>query len=622
MWGFGRVAALEVPSRWGGLIDVPGTPEDLGARGDGELVRVLAAADVDGAAGGAAPAPEDQVALRADGPRARRVRRTASGTEPSASADGTWPPRGTVLITGGTGGLGAHAARWLAANGAEHLLLVSRRGPDAPGADALRDELTEAGATVTISACDVADRAALAALLDAVPSETPLTAVVHTAGVSVDRALGELDTRHVAEVLGPKTVAARHLHELTREPDGTSRLSAFVLFSSTAGVWGSGGQSAYAAGNAYLDALAEHRHALGLPATAIAWGAWSGGGMADSEENTRRLRRRGIRGLDPRTAVSALADAVRGREAHLTVADIDWATFALAFTARRPSPLLTELPDVRAALAAPTGQDGSAPADRRTEADPGAVLRGRLTGLSSEEQHRVLLELVRTQVAAVLGHTSLDGVRPGKPFNDLGFDSLTAVELRNRVNAETGLGLPTTVVFDHPTPDALAECLRSELRGSDATGPSSLLADLERLDTVFTGDALGDAEVRRRAAERLRGMLDRLDAASTYGGSGADAAGSLANGASGDPRGGSGEGPHIGSGDGSRNGSGADTRNESDDGSRGGSGTDTPGGSRADTPGGSRTDSRGASAERQDRDLESASVDDLLDIIQTEFGKS
>ncbi|KDN76183.1 hypothetical protein DF19_21900 [Streptomyces olindensis] len=622
VWGFGRVAALEVPSRWGGLIDVPGTPEDLGARGDGELVRVLAAADVDGAAGGAAPAPEDQVALRADGPRARRVRRTASGTEPSASADGTWPPRGTVLITGGTGGLGAHAARWLAANGAEHLLLVSRRGPDAPGADALRDELTEAGATVTISACDVADRAALAALLDAVPSETPLTAVVHTAGVSVDRVLGELDARHVAEVLGPKTVAARHLHELTREPDGTSRLSAFVLFSSTAGVWGSGGQSAYAAGNAYLDALAEHRHALGLPATAIAWGAWSGGGMADSEENTRRLRRRGIRGLDPRTAVSALADAVRGREAHLTVADIDWATFALAFTARRPSPLLTELPDVRAALAAPTGQDGSAPANRRTEADPGAVLRGRLTGLSSEEQHRVLLELVRTQVAAVLGHTSLDGVRPGKPFNDLGFDSLTAVELRNRVNAETGLGLPTTVVFDHPTPDALAECLRSELRGSDATGPSSLLADLERLDTVFTGDALGDAEVRRRAAERLRGMLDRLDAASTYGGSGADGTGSLANGASGDPRGGSGEGPHIGSGDGSRNGSGADTRNESDDGSRGGSGTHTPGGSRTDTPGGSRTDSRGASAERQDRDLESASVDDLLDIIQTEFGKS
>ncbi|MFF6954661.1 SDR family NAD(P)-dependent oxidoreductase [Streptomyces iakyrus] len=580
VWGFGRVAALEVPSRWGGLIDVPGAPEDLGARGRGELVRVLAAADGEGAAGDTVPAPEDQVALRVDGPRARRVRRTASGSGTDPSAAGTWPPRGTVLITGGTGGLGAHAARWLAANGAEHLLLVSRRGPDAPGAQALRAELTEAGAAVTISACDVADRAALTALLDGVPSETPLTAVVHTAGVSADRALGELDARHVAEVLGPKTVAAHHLHELTRESDGTSRLSAFVLFSSTAGVWGSGGQSAYAAGNAYLDALAEHRHALGLPATAIAWGAWSGDGMADSEENTRRLRRRGIRGLDPLTAVSALADAVRGREAHLTVADIDWATFALAFTARRPSPLLTELPDVRAALAAPTGRDESASADRRTDADPGAVLRGRLTGLSPEEQHRVLLELVRTQVAAVLGHTSLDGVRPGKPFNALGFDSLTAVELRNRVNAETGLGLPTTVVFDHPTPDALAECLRSELGDSDVTGPS-LLADLERLDTVFTGDALGDADVRRRAAERLRGMLERLNVAT---------ASPASDGTSGAPRDGSGDGPYIGSDDGSRDGSG--------------------------------NGSHGSSAELEDRDLESASVDDLLDIIQTEFGKS
>ncbi|MWA08889.1 SDR family NAD(P)-dependent oxidoreductase [Streptomyces sp. BA2] len=527
------------------------------------------------------------------------------------TSDGPWPPRGTVLITGGTGGLGAHAARWLAANGAEHLLLVSRRGPDAPGADALRAELAEAGAAVTISACDVTDRSALAALLDAVPTETPLTAVVHTAGVSVDRPLDELDARHVADVLGPKALAARHLHELTRQPDGAGRLSAFVLFSSTAGVWGSGGQSAYAAGNAYLDALAEHRHALGLPATAVAWGAWSGGGMADTEENTRRLRRRGIRGLDPRTAVAALAEAVRGREPHLTIADIDWATFALAFTSRRPSPLLAELPDVREALAEPTGRNAQASANPRTDTDtdtdPGTRLRARLTGLSSEERHRVLLELVRTQVAGVLGHVSLDGVRPGKPFNALGFDSLTAVELRNRVNAETGLSLPTTVVFDHPTPDALAECLRSELGGPVATG-ASLLADLERLDTAFTGDALEDAEVRRGAAERLRRMLERLNETSPYEGSGAG--GAAANGSVG----GSGNGSHNGTGDGSHSGSG--------DGPHSRTGGSPHNGTSGSPHNGTSGEHRDASAERQNRDLESASVDDLLDIIQTEFGKS
>ncbi|MCX5359772.1 beta-ketoacyl reductase [Streptomyces sp. NBC_00124] len=604
VWGFGRVAALEVPGRWGGLIDLPAAAEDLGARGRQDLVGVLGAPDTGSATDG--PAPEDQIALRADGTRVRRVRRTTPrtpvSTSPSAlaspsevtpdaaatSVDGPWPPRGTILITGGTGGLGAHTARWLAANGAEHLLLVSRRGPDAPGADTLRTELTAAGSTVTISACDVADRAALAALLDTVPTETPLSAVVHTAGVSVDRALDELDARHLADVLGPKTAAARHLHELTRQRDGADRLSAFVLFSSTAGVWGSGGQSAYAAANAYLDALAEHRRALGLPATAVAWGAWSGGGMADTEETTRRLRRRGVRGLDPRAAVAALADAVRGRETHLTVADVDWATFALAFTSRRPSALLAELPDVREALAATSGRHGPAADGRRTDEDPGTRLRGRLRGLSSEERQRVLLELVRTQVASVLGHTSLDGVRPGKPFNALGFDSLTAVELRNRVNAETGLSLPTTVVFDHPTPDALAECLRSELGASDATGPS-LLADLERLDSVFTGDALRDAETRRRAEERLRAMLQRLDESSPY--LGPDQNGAAVDGAG-------------------ANGSGGGTRR----GVRHGSG---------DAPGdGSFDSSVDGSVARQDRDLESASVDDLLDIIQTEFGKS
>ncbi|WBB60936.1 SDR family NAD(P)-dependent oxidoreductase [Streptomyces sp. WMMC500] len=543
VWGFGRAAALEEPARWGGLLDLPGAPADLGARGRTELAGLLA-----GTPDGSGAPAEDQVALRADGPRARRLRRTT----PARKADAAWPPRGTVLITGGTGGLGAHAARWLAANGAEHLLLVSRRGPAAPGADELRAELTAAGAAVTVAACDVTDRAALAALLDGVPEETALTAVVHTAGVSVDRGLEDLDAKHFAEVLGPKSLAARHLHELTQDADGRSRLDAFVLFSSTAGVWGSGAQGAYAAGNAYLDALAEHRRALGLPATAVAWGAWSGEGMAGAEENSRRLLRRGIRGLDPGAAVAAMAEAVRGDAAPVTIADIDWSTFTLAFTSRRPSPLLGELPEARAAAGAREADAPEAASD-----DAAARLRSLLAGRSPEEQQRELLDLVRTEVAGVLGHASADSVRPGKPFNDLGFDSLTAVELRNRVNTRTGLRLPTTVVFDYPTPDALAACLREELGGPDAAG-QSLLADLARLDGALNGAALADEEVRRRAGERLRTMLQRLDGPASYGAENGHAPGGGPDGAGGEA----------------------------------------------------------------DSDLESASVDDLLDIIQTEFGKS
>ncbi|MHA4820045.1 type I polyketide synthase [Streptomyces aculeolatus] len=542
VWGFGRAAALEEPARWGGLVDLPGTPADLGARGRAELAALLG-----GSPDGSGAPVEDQIALRADGPRARRLRRTT----PARKADAEWPPRGTVLVTGGTGGLGAHAARRLAADGAEHLLLVSRRGPAAPGADELRAELTAAGASVTIAACDVTDRSALAALLAGVPEETPLTAVLHAAGVSADRGLADLDAKHFAEVLGPKSLAARHLHELTRDADGRSRLSAFVLFSSTAGVWGSGAQGAYAAGNAYLDALAEHRRALGLPATAVAWGAWSGEGMAGAEENSRRLLRRGIRGLDPAAAAAALADAVRADEPPVTIADIDWSTFTVAFTSRRHSPLLGELPEARAVTGAREAAEPEA-----AGADAAGQLRALLAGRTREEQQRELLDLVRTEVAGVLGHASADSVRPGKPFNDLGFDSLTAVELRNRVNTRTGLRLPTTVIFDYPSPDALAECLRDELGGPDAAG-QSLLADLARLDGALNGAALADEEVRRRAGERLRTMLQRLDGTASAASQGA--------------------------------------------------GGDADGGD------------AGAEA---NSDLEDASVDDLLDIIQSEFGKS
>ncbi|MEW1930529.1 SDR family NAD(P)-dependent oxidoreductase, partial [Streptomyces sp. NPDC088360] len=260
LWGLGRVAALERPGCWGGLVDLPEARDD--EAGD-LLVSVLAGSG-----------DEDQVALRAGKILGRRLVPAPLGKAPGTG----WSPSGTVLVTGGTGALGAHVARWLVAKGAEHLLLTNRRGLEADGAAELHAELTALGARVTIAACDVADRDALADVLASVPAEFPLTAVVHAAGIERSAAISDLDPDDLAEfadVLTAKVDGARNLHELLSD----TQLDAFVLFSSIAGVWGSGGQGAYAAANAYLDALAEHRRAVGLPATAVAWGPWGGGGM-------------------------------------------------------------------------------------------------------------------------------------------------------------------------------------------------------------------------------------------------------------------------------------------------------------------------------------------------------
>ncbi|WP_086824394.1 type I polyketide synthase [Allokutzneria sp. NRRL B-24872] len=422
VWGLGRVIALEQPERWGGLVDLP------------------AAVDFAALASALAQKEEDQLSLRAEGVFGRRLVRAPRG---GASTE-DWKPRGTVLITGGTGSLGGHVSRWLAGNGAEHLLLTSRRGLDAPGAAELKAELEERGVAVTVAACDAADREALASLL----AEHPVNAVVHAAGVLDDGLVESLTAERLANVLRPKVNAAINLHELT------SDLDAFVLFSSMVGVWGNGGQGAYAAANAFLDALAEQRRADGLPALAIAWGAWADGGMADGAIG-EHLRRRGVRGIAAAPALSALSGALSAGESTVTVADVEWERFVPAFVTTRPCPLLRGVPEAREIL------------DRRAPAVdlPVSELAARLARVSQAEQERLLLNLVEEQAVTVLGLSGSASLDPEGTFREAGFESLTAIELRNRLAAATGLTLSATLVFDYPTPTALIGHLRAELLG-------------------------------------------------------------------------------------------------------------------------------------------------------------
>ncbi|MFJ1991470.1 type I polyketide synthase [Streptomyces asiaticus] len=474
IWGMGRVAALEHPHLWGGLIDLPA---DVDARTPARIAAVLAPGQ-----------PEDQVAIRAAALARRLERAACPDTAPTA-----WRPAGTTLITGGTGGLGAHVARWLARQGAPRIHLVSRSGPDAPGATQLVQELTGLGTTVTVTACDVSDRAALRHLLGTIPAEHPLTAVVHAAGLAENTPLAELDLPGIAAVLRPKALAAAHLHELTEDLD----LSAFVLFSSGAAAWGGSRQPSYAAANAYLDALAEHRRARGLPATSLAWAPWSDAGMAADEAVIDYYRRRGMRPLDTDLAIVSLQHALDHADTTITIADIDWERFPAGFTAQRPSPLLSDL-----AVTASPGPDATSDADAALSNS----LQRQLTTGSPAQQHQLLLHHIQTHAAAILGHPTIDAVPPAQPFQELGFDSLTAVEFGHRLSAATGLDLPPTLVFDHPTPKELADYLRERLVEGQLTSEGHLLSELDRWDSVSEPSAVDEA-ARRRITGRLRLLL-------------------------------------------------------------------------------------------------------------------
>ncbi|SCL14086.1 Acyl transferase domain-containing protein [Micromonospora nigra] len=458
VWGLGRAIALEHPARWGGLVDLPDTLDPWTG------MRLCAAL---GDTGG-----EDQLAVRESGVHARRLTRITEPEPAAADGEDGWRMRGTVLITGGTGGLGGHLARWAARSGAAHVLLASRRGPDAPGATDLTAELTDLGVRVTVARCDVSDREQVAALLAAAPDDTPVTAVLHTAAVLDDGIVDTATAQRLHTVAAPKCAAAVHLDELTRDLD----LDAFVLFSSVAGTTGNAGQGAYGAANAYLDALAERRRAEGLPALSVAWGAWRGAGLpADNERAQQRLRRGGMVGMDPELAVEALSRALRRGDTTTLIADIDWARFAPAFTLVRPSPLIADLDEVREAAR----QVAEEAAERA--ADTPSALAHRLAGLSPAERSATLLEMVRQCAATALGYGAADDIPADRPFRDLGLDSLTAVDLRNFLATATDLRLPATLAFDYPNPTVLAAHLGELLTGAApetaAPAPATVVDD-------------------------------------------------------------------------------------------------------------------------------------------------
>ncbi|MFV2217043.1 beta-ketoacyl reductase, partial [Actinomadura sp. LOL_016] len=476
VWGLVRSVQAEHPGRIT-LVDL----DDRPAAHQMLLPAIGAALDRD----------EPQLALRGTNvhvPRLTRLPNGASGGDEDG-AFGTLVPGGTVLITGGTGTLGRLVAEHLVTtHGATHLLLASRTGPDAPQAQELSRHLEELGANVATTACDTADPDQLAELLAGIPEDHPLTAVIHAAGVIDDAIATSLTPEQVDRVFAPKVDAAWNLHHQTRHLP----LDTFVMFSSAAATFGPPGVAGYAAANGFLDALAAHRQAEGLPGQSIGWGYWQQetgmtGHLTDTDRN--RLTRSGMTPITSEQGLALLDAAVRSTRPHLLAAPIN-----VRQLTGPAAPLFAAL--VQGGATRPT-----AAASTRT-----AGLADQLAALSPDEQDERVLDLVRTNIAAVLAHASPEGVDTSRPFNELGFDSLTAIELRNGLSNATGHRLPATLVFDYPTPLALARHLRSQLAPST---PQLVLHQLDTLESTLaaiTREDITDTKITKR----LQGLLTKI----------------------------------------------------------------------------------------------------------------
>ncbi|MFC5156560.1 type I polyketide synthase, partial [Streptomyces amakusaensis] len=478
-WGIFRSAATENPGRFA-IVDLDAS--EASAR---LLPAALAAGD-------------HELVIRDGVARAPRLAKVRAEADAMATP---WDGDGTVLVTGGTGGLGALLARHLVTeHGVRHLLLVSRRGPQAPGATDLTTELTQLGADITIAACDVTDRTALAELLTDIPDTHPLTAVVHTAGILDDSIIASMTGEQLDRVLRPKVNAAWNLHQLTADRD----LSAFIIYSSVSGILGPPGQANYAAGNAFLNALAQYRRSRGLRATSLAWGLWDqANGMIGhlDEADRKRVAKGGVTPMSEDEGM-ALFDTAVAEDRNL-LAPVRFDMAALRALGENLPPLLRGL--VRA-----TPRRGSAVAGAATGA-VGGSLAERLSGLDSAERETALVDLVRGEVAAVLGHSGFESVEQSRAFNELGFDSLSAVEFRNRLNALSGLRLPATLVFDYPTPAAVAGHLAEEI--PVLGGPSrigSLSEEIDRLEASLAESDPESPEAYDSAVGRLEKVLLRL----------------------------------------------------------------------------------------------------------------
>ncbi|MBB4781042.1 acyl transferase domain-containing protein/acyl carrier protein [Streptomyces rapamycinicus] len=482
VWGLLRSVQTENPGRFFLLDHDPEHGSEISAVAADAVVRTLAAGE------------EPQLAVRGGTvlvPRLSRVIKpaTASGASvPLVSG-------GTVLVTGASGVLAGVVARHLVVErGVEHLLLASRRGADAPGAAELVAELEAAGASVTVAACDVADREAVRELLAGVPAEVPLRGVVHTAGIVDDGVVEGLTEERVRRVLAPKVDAAWHLHELTRDMG----LEAFVLYSSAAATLGAGGQGSYAAANAFLDALAQHRHAHGLPAVSLAWGLWAQASGITQNLNETDLARMDRLGIIPMATEDALALFDRSMHAdRAAVLPVRLDLKAFRDRSMPVPPVLRQL--VRRPVRKAAAGNGSG---------PGTEWRDSVAMVVPEERERLVLDMVRTHVATVLGRTDPYGIEERRALKELGFDSLTAVELRNQLSNITGLRLPTTLVFDHPTPAAIANVLLKQIDGAPQTIAQGIMSEIDKLEAALSDIDWADAEAAV-VSTRLRGLLTK-----------------------------------------------------------------------------------------------------------------